>query len=59
MKHLKHLSTLVEDLSTKLKNFGRLICCCYISVVNCCLYKGEELAQVLIIQEVEHVLGFN
>lgn len=46
---LKHLSTLVEDFSTKLTNSGRLICCCYINVVNCCLLKDEELAQVLIV----------
>lgn len=55
---LKHLSTLVEDFSMKLTNSGRLICCCYINIENCCLHEGKELAQVLIVRQVEHVVGF-
>lgn len=42
----------------QLTNSGRLIGCCYINVVDCCLHKGEELAQVVIIRQVEQVVGF-
>lgn len=52
---LKHSSALVEDFSMKLTNCERLICCCYIDTVDCGLHEGEEMAQVLIVWQVEHV----
>lgn len=55
---LKHVSTLVEDFGTKFTNSGRLICCCYINIVDCSLDEDEELAQVLIVRQVEHVVAF-